>query len=891
MSATVFDRGVSQTASFLPQVVVATGLVAVMPIAVVWELCEQGVLSSLWSCLLAAVGLALGASAAGSAYWKRRRRAADLMFSELLVWNWLRRLRTERRLADTSEQLIDAGLQPRDPALLGEQGVRMLRQLVLSFEALDAYTAGHSRRVARHAMAMAARLNLSAGEIERIRLAATVHDVGKLRVPQGILDKPSPLTAEEYELVKRHAAEGAAMVNVLGDDELTSIVRHHHEWIDGSGYPDSLSADAIPVGARIIAVADTYDAIIMPRPYRGPAPHKRAIDVLEDEAGTHFDPEVVEAFVASYSSRRLLLFWSAFAIAVKRLFAWPRSAVGLPRGRPSTLGGHAMTSFALGSLAVAAAGAALTHTQQHRVHADQPAPAVVAQKPPAAVPSVTVRASSHQHAKRARTHRRPHVRHTARHVPAVVAAPAQIPAPALRITAAAPAPRPSTPAPMVSAPKRPVAKSVPPRAKAARPRPAPHPQPRPPRPTAKTHPVAAPPVAASISSLVGCGSVPAGGGTCAVQWVVANADSCVLTVSPDPGTLSGPVDCAAGSSVLTFPANGGSAPQSWTVTLTGSGAAGTAPVAEQVTVTEAAAPPVAAPPVAASISSFVGCGSVPAGGGTCAVQWVVANADSCVLTVSPDPGTLSGPVDCAAGSSVLTFPANGGSAPQSWTVTLTGSGAAGTAPVAEQVTVTEAAAPPVAASISSLVGCGSVPAGGGTCAVQWVVANADSCVLTVSPDPGTLSGPVDCAAGSSVLTFPANGGSAPQSWTVTLTGSGAAGTAPVAEQVTVTEAAAPPVAASISSLVGCGSVPAGGGTCAVQWVVANADSCVLTVSPDPGTLSGPVDCAAGSALLTFPPSRGPAPPSWTVTLTASGAAGTAPASDSITVTGSVGPGK
>jgi hypothetical protein len=494
VSATVFGRGDRATSSFLPQVVLATVLVAAMPVVVVWELSQRRTLTSLWSCLGVSIALSLAASLAGSAYWKRRHRPADLMFSELLLWNWLRRLHAERRLADTAALLIDAGVAPQGPASDRAQVPQMLKQLVLSFEALDSYTAGHSRRVARHADATAERMHLSEEERERIRLAAAVHDVGKLRVPQRILDKVTPLSEEELELVHAHAVDGAEMVSVLGDDALTAIVRHHHEWVDGSGYPDAIEAQAIPIGARIIAVADTYDAIIMPRPYRGPAPHKRAIGVLRAESGTHFDPDVVDAFIAAYAGRRAVLIWSALAIAVKRLLAWPRAVVGLSGGRPSTPVGNAMTGVTLGALATTAAAAALAHRAQ-TIAQTRPAPAALTS--PASAPTGPIAAApAPATAPRSRTHhsvrhaRHPRAQH--RRTPPSTPVAAVLPPPAAPVVSTPPASHPvPTAKPHHSAHpsphKRPVThqtrprhKRTPPPAKA----PPRHRKQRPPHPTA-----------------------------------------------------------------------------------------------------------------------------------------------------------------------------------------------------------------------------------------------------------------------------------------------------------------------------------------------------------------------------------------------------------------------
>lgn len=171
-----------------------------------------------------------------------------------------------------------------------------LGSLLATLEARDAEIAEHSRRVAAHAAALARELGLAEERVARIRRAALLHDIGKTFTPKPILDKPGPLTGEEYAVVKRHPEVGARMVSVLGDRELTAIVLHHHERIDGRGYPDALKGEAIPLGARIVAVADTYDAITSERPYRAAMPRAQALAMLDSLAGRQLDPLLVRAF-------------------------------------------------------------------------------------------------------------------------------------------------------------------------------------------------------------------------------------------------------------------------------------------------------------------------------------------------------------------------------------------------------------------------------------------------------------------------------------------------------------------------------------------------------------------------------------------------------------------
>ena len=156
----------------------------------------------------------------------------------------------------------------------------------------------------------------------KVRTAAATHDVGKVHTPREVLTKPGRLTDAEYEIVKKHPGDGAAMVAEMGDPEITAMVRHHHERLDGSGYPDGLAAGDIPLGARIIAVADTFDAMTSGRPYRAACKHKKALDVLSGEAGTRLDPVAVAAFLRYYSGKRSVAWSALFIDAPPRLISW-----------------------------------------------------------------------------------------------------------------------------------------------------------------------------------------------------------------------------------------------------------------------------------------------------------------------------------------------------------------------------------------------------------------------------------------------------------------------------------------------------------------------------------------------------------------------------------------
>jgi HD-GYP domain-containing protein (c-di-GMP phosphodiesterase class II) len=170
--------------------------------------------------------------------------------------------------------------------------------LVTALEARVPGAAGHAERVAGQSRILARRLELAPGEVHRVECAARVHDVGKIIVSPEILEKPGPLSGVERAEIQRHSVFGARLVASLDDDGLTAIVRHHHERIDGSGYPDGLAGTAIPLGARIVAVADTFDALTSRRPYRKAFSPADAMALLEDEAGCTLDPAIVTAFIA-----------------------------------------------------------------------------------------------------------------------------------------------------------------------------------------------------------------------------------------------------------------------------------------------------------------------------------------------------------------------------------------------------------------------------------------------------------------------------------------------------------------------------------------------------------------------------------------------------------------
>jgi putative nucleotidyltransferase with HDIG domain len=182
-------------------------------------------------------------------------------------------------------------------AVLEQDALEAVETLNATVDARDPYTAGHSQRVQEIALSVARELGIAGRELEAIGHAGLFHDIGKLGVPDAILTKPAKLTAQEYELMKHHPADGAKIVAKFGRlRDAVPLIRHHHERWDGHGYPDRLAADTIPLGAAIVGLADAWDAMTTDRPYH------RALDASEAEAelrrhrGTQFAPVVVDAF-------------------------------------------------------------------------------------------------------------------------------------------------------------------------------------------------------------------------------------------------------------------------------------------------------------------------------------------------------------------------------------------------------------------------------------------------------------------------------------------------------------------------------------------------------------------------------------------------------------------
>jgi putative two-component system response regulator len=219
------------------------------------------------------------------------RVARALEKRQLVLQNHDYQMHLEHRVEEQAQRIQELFLE----------GVQMLAR---ALEAKDAYTSGHSMRVSRYAVATALQLGLDPAIIEQIRLGGELHDIGKIGTREAVLHKPGLLTADEFRQITEHPALGEQMLTPLARESpaVLRCVRSHHERIDGRGFPDGLMGADIPIEARIIAVADSFDAMTTSRPYRESRTAEEAIVELRRVAGSQLDPEAVEAFSCAYSA-------------------------------------------------------------------------------------------------------------------------------------------------------------------------------------------------------------------------------------------------------------------------------------------------------------------------------------------------------------------------------------------------------------------------------------------------------------------------------------------------------------------------------------------------------------------------------------------------------------
>jgi len=220
----------------------------------------------------------------------------DLDDVVLSVSRALERRRLELEVRDYREHLENKVAEQAEK--IRASFVRAITSLAYALEARDTYTSGHSQRVAEIAVAIAAALELPQESVERVRLAGLLHDIGKIGVREAVLNKPGSLTDEERRHMQEHPEIGERVLSPVTDDgEILQLIRSHHERFDGTGYPDGLKGPQIPLGARILAVADAYEAMTSERPYRKAMSRETALAELVRCKGTQFDPRAVDAFV------------------------------------------------------------------------------------------------------------------------------------------------------------------------------------------------------------------------------------------------------------------------------------------------------------------------------------------------------------------------------------------------------------------------------------------------------------------------------------------------------------------------------------------------------------------------------------------------------------------
>lgn len=247
---------------------------------------------------LAGIAVLVGGTGLGNEVWSGRADLLILSVAGALVgWSRDREVRLREELIESNR-------------LLRRDLVRVSEALMQAVEAKDAYTGGHLRRVSEYAVAVGEKLGLRGRDLETLHYASLLHDVGKLGVPESVLGKEGPLDDQETEIMRRHPEIGARMLERL---ELLSgaapLVLHHQERFDGNldgqhpGYPRGLAGENIPLGARIIAVVDAFDAMTTTRPYRPALPGDEAAAVLRRERGRQFDPRVVDAFLDCLAER------------------------------------------------------------------------------------------------------------------------------------------------------------------------------------------------------------------------------------------------------------------------------------------------------------------------------------------------------------------------------------------------------------------------------------------------------------------------------------------------------------------------------------------------------------------------------------------------------------
>jgi HD-GYP domain-containing protein (c-di-GMP phosphodiesterase class II) len=186
--------------------------------------------------------------------------------------------------------------------------VNIIWSLITALEARNAYTHGHSREVNKYALMLGEVIGLSKEELIHLSRAALLHDVGKIGIKNGILNKKGRLTEEEWKRMKEHSQKSVEIISSIPDFyHCRRAILHHHERWDGTGYPSGLKGKEIPLEARILAIADAFSAMVSARPYRPAMSYQEALLELKREAGKQFDSELVEAFVAKFKELKIIV--------------------------------------------------------------------------------------------------------------------------------------------------------------------------------------------------------------------------------------------------------------------------------------------------------------------------------------------------------------------------------------------------------------------------------------------------------------------------------------------------------------------------------------------------------------------------------------------------------
>lgn len=282
--------------------VAATLGVAVVPTVVVfWVLVfgrsrPQLVLAVLLSVTLTGVAASLGA-----ALWARRPESDGIPFGDMMLWSWVRHRDAERKLSSALRTLgmDDLGTWNGHHDTTAEQRVEALKEIARALDARTSYTIGHCQRVSKHAVDIGKALDLPDHELASLELAGLLHDVGNATLHEELFHKTGELTASERGAMEAHSLLGAQMAIDSGVAEVIEALRHHHERWDGEGYPEGLRFSAIPLFARVVAVAEAYDAMTSARPYRHGYAPVDAVAILRAESRGQFDPDVVEAFAST----------------------------------------------------------------------------------------------------------------------------------------------------------------------------------------------------------------------------------------------------------------------------------------------------------------------------------------------------------------------------------------------------------------------------------------------------------------------------------------------------------------------------------------------------------------------------------------------------------------